>query len=112
MGFLALLVIIAGGAVAIVVISQVVRPRGPVEPIILLVMPNGPEEATLMLDRLKSAGIRAHVQNFNLPGRVPYNAGGIPAGFTGEIWVREKDYEAAREVLGLGKTAGRFRPGP
>jgi hypothetical protein len=58
-----------------------------------IAMPSGDSEAKLQLERLRQAGVRCRMQ-----------AGGV--GYEGheywELWVREKDAELAREVLGLG----------
>ncbi len=65
---------------------------------VLLGAAAGEAEKELWIAALRSAGIRAHVSNvgditgYYGPGATPYSY---------EVWVRARDEERAREVLGL-----------
>ena len=89
MGFI---VVFVGGTLSMALYitrSKTGRPR-----LVLLGVGGGKEEAQLWVDRLRMAGINAHVRNVGdtLQSTSPYGY---------EVWVRPEEEKRARQLLGL-----------
>lgn len=75
-----------------------VRRTGPVVPMVRIAFAAGDPELQLWVQRLDAAGIRCRVQDYN--GSNPTTTIFTNA-YRAELWVREKDEAAARELLGM-----------
>lgn len=107
MGYLIFLGVVIAGALAVLGLTRVTRGKGPVTPMVLLASPSGEMEATLWVQRLKDAGILVRSQETSLPAwQMGWGSVLGNRGYYSEIWVREKDYEAARDVLGFPRMRG------
>jgi hypothetical protein len=67
--------------------------------LVLLTRPESEPEAQLDLQILLDAGIRGMVKNRDA---VSAQAGGMGPAWAYELWVLRKDYQRARETLGVG----------
>jgi hypothetical protein len=96
-GYIVFLGVVIGGVLAVLGLTRVTRGKGPVTPLVLLAKPIGETEAELILQRLRSEGIWARAQD-TVPPRYPY---GYPITYSAEIWVKEKDYDRAKRLIGV-----------
>ena len=101
MGLLILFGVLAGIAAVFAMSYRLISPRrsGPVTPMVRIGIASNNSEATIWADRLRAAGIRCRVQDISAIGSATdaYYANAYNA----ELWVREKDADKARRVLGL-----------
>jgi hypothetical protein len=92
--FIAVIVVVVGGLLGTALWRTRAKPGQ--TKLVLLAAAAGGGEARLWADRLRAAGIKAHIRNVGdlggLEGSTPYAY---------EVWVRPKDEARAREVLGL-----------
>jgi hypothetical protein len=92
--FIAVIVAVVGGVLGGALWLTRARPGR--TKLVLLGAAAGRGEAGLWAERLREAGIKAHIRNVGdlggLEGSTPYAY---------EVWVRPKDEARAREVLGL-----------
>lgn len=98
MGFVYFIGIVLGGLACLLILIKLTTRRlsGPITPIRVVVSANGQAEAMTCKGALSAARIWCRVRNDKA---IPY-AGDTLVSY--EVWVREKDYLRARDVLGLG----------
>ncbi len=91
---IAVIVVVVGGTLSAAL--WLTRSRPGRTKLVLLGAAAGSEEMYLWAQRLRVAGIKAHIRNVGdfggLEGATPYAY---------EVWVRPRDEARAREVLGL-----------
>ena len=91
---IAVIVVVVGGTLSAAL--WLTRSRPGQTKLVLLAAAGGSEEMHLWAQRLRVAGIKAHIRNVGdfggLEGATPYAY---------EVWVRPRDEARAREVLGL-----------
>jgi hypothetical protein len=64
----------------------------------LIGVASGEAEKNLWVGALQSAGISARVRTARWPG---WDLGATPSIYSYEVWVRERDEQRARKVLGF-----------
>ena len=100
MGILILLGVILFGAALILLISYLIRGRGPVTPMVRIAIAGTPIEMELWTQRLQGAGVPCRVQGMRAQVGDPSNRW-LGNDYSIELWVRASDETAARELLGL-----------
>jgi hypothetical protein len=93
------------GALGVVGLARAVRPKGPIISLVLLASPGNEMEARIWLSKLRTAGIRVHPKENSVPPwRMGWGAFLGGSGYYSEFWVKESDYEDARQLLGFRTT--------
>ncbi len=98
MGYLLFLGLVVGGTILILVALRLTAPsrKGPWQSVVLLTAASGQAETEVWRSALRAAGVWVRVQNVGDFGWYGASSYGY------ELWVREKDIELARRVLGIG----------
>ena len=97
MGFFVFIGIVVGSLAGFLLLRTLTSRRGPTTPLIRIGISSGENEAQLWQQALARAGIWSRL--------IGGTSGAYPSiGYQHEFWVKEKDAELARDILGLEET--------